>query len=376
MQPDVVLEAEKLGKVFRTYRRKPGFRGMLANFFKREWVEIHALTGIDLTIRRGEFVGLIGSNGAGKTTLVKALTGIVAGTSGRSRLFGVPSFELGDREKKKLALVMGQRSQLWWDLPALDSFHLLAEIYEVPQARMLERARAFAARLDVADRLDVQLRHLSLGQRMKMEIIGAFVHDPEIVFLDEPTIGLDLVSRETIRQFLIETNRNEGATVVLTSHDMEDIESTCSRLVILDAGRVLYDGDLVELQRRLVGDRAIELHLEPGSRGFSSELEAEFAPFGARLVRHGPLSLHFSVPAAQSQRFVQHIFDLFEVRDLAVERLPLEDLVRDVFRARSLDVRGAARASETGEAENGTSPVLADDAARDENARADRGASS
>ncbi|MBI5433335.1 MAG: ATP-binding cassette domain-containing protein [Planctomycetes bacterium] len=342
MEAEVVLEAEKLGKVFRTYRRKPGFRGMLANFFRREYLEIRALVDIDLKIRRGEFVGLIGSNGAGKTTLVKLLTGIVAGSSGRSTVLGVPSFHLTDGQKRKLALVMGQRSQLWWDLPALDSFHLLAEIYEVPPARMLARAWSFAERLEVADRLDVQLRHLSLGQRMKMEIIGAFVHEPEIVFLDEPTIGLDLVSRETIRQFLIETNRREGATVVLTSHDMEDIESTCRRLMILDAGRMLFDGDLVELQQRIVGERAIELHLEPGSRAWTPDLGAELAPFGARLVRHGPLSIVFSVPASSAQRFVQHLFDLFQVRDLSVERVPLEDLVRDVFRARSLDVRGAA----------------------------------
>ncbi|MCK6444903.1 MAG: ATP-binding cassette domain-containing protein [Planctomycetes bacterium] len=346
MDAEVVLRAEALGKVFRTFRRKPGLAGVLANFFRRDYVEIRALDAIELEIRRGEFVGLIGSNGAGKTTLVKVLTGIVAATSGRSSVFGAESFALGDREKRRLALVMGQRSQLWWDLPALDSFHLLAEIYEVPQERMLERVRAFATRLDVADRLDVQLRHLSLGQRMKMEIIGAFVHEPELVFLDEPTIGLDLVSRETIRQFLIETNRREGATIVLTSHDLEDIESTCRRLLILDAGRMLFDGDLVELQRRIVGERAIELHLEPGSRAWSSELEAELEPFGAKLVRHGPLSLVFSVPAAHSQRFVQHLFDLFTVRDLAVERLPLEDLVRDVFKSRTLDALGAPARAE------------------------------
>jgi ABC-2 type transport system ATP-binding protein len=344
---DVVLSAEKLGKVFRTYRRKPGWRGMLANFFRREYLEIRALADIDLQIRRGEFVGLIGSNGAGKTTLVKLLTGIVAGTSGKSSVLGIPSFSLADREKRRLALVMGQRSQLWWDLPALDSFHLLAEIYEVPPARMLERAKSFAERLDVADRLDVQLRHLSLGQRMKMEIIGAFVHEPEIVFLDEPTIGLDLVSRETIRQFLLETNRREGATIVLTSHDMEDIESTCRRLVILDGGRLLYDGDLVDLQRRLIGERAVEVHLEPGSRAWSDDLARELEAFDARLVRHGPLSVVFAVPAANSRRFVQHLFDLFQVRDLSVERLPLEDLIREVFLARSLDVRSAtSRAAE------------------------------
>jgi ABC-2 type transport system ATP-binding protein len=171
---------------------------------------------------------------------------------------------------------------------------------------------------------------------MKMEIIGAFLHDPVVVFLDEPTIGLDLISQETIRAFLRDINRARGVTVVLTSHDMADIEETCDRLVILDQGALLFDGDLAELQRRLVGRRSVEVHLEPGSRGFSPELQRELDRFGARLVREAPLALTFEVPATRARPFIQHLFDLFQVRDLAVERQPLEHLIKEIFRSGEL----------------------------------------
>jgi ABC-2 type transport system ATP-binding protein len=284
-------------------------------------------------------VGLIGENGAGKTTLVKCLTGIVPVTEGSARLLGRDSFALTTAEKLKLSLVMGQRSQLWWDIPAIDSFRLLRAIYQVEPARFERRVREHAERLGVADRLAVQLRQLSLGERMKMEIIGAFLHDPEVVFLDEPTIGLDLVSQDTIRGFLRDINRDHGATVVLTSHDMADIEETCSRLVILDAGADLYDGALDELHRRLSGRRAIEMHLEPGSPGMPPDLQRELDVYGATLIRTGALSLTFEVPGEHARPFIQRLLDLFVVRELAVERQPLEDLVREIF------VSGAVKAA-------------------------------
>lgn len=334
-----VLECRAVGKTYRTLKRKPGLGGFVTSLFRREAVELVALEGIDLSVEKGEMVGLIGSNGAGKTTLVKCLTGIVPVTRGRAELFGQDAFHLTDDRKRKLSLVMGQRSQLWWDIPAIDSFRLLQAIYEVPEEAFRRRVRAYAERLDVADKLEIQLRHLSLGQRMKMEIIGAFVHEPEIVFLDEPTIGLDLVSRESIREFLREINRDEGVTVVLTSHDMEDIEQTCRRLVILDAGRVLFDGDLVQLQRRLVETRMLEVHLEPGSPGWRRELEPEIAACGARLVREAPLSLLFEAPAGSVRPLIQRLLELLDVRDLAVERQPLEQLIRQIFVTREVGGR-------------------------------------
>jgi ABC-2 type transport system ATP-binding protein len=329
-----------VGKTFKTLRRKPGATGILRNFVDREVEEFVALKDIDLEVRSGEFVGLIGANGAGKTTLVKILCGIIPASAGDARLLGRDCFELRDEEKRRISLVMGQRSQLWWDIPAIDSFRLLREIYEVEEEAFERRLKTHAERLGVSDKLDVQLRQLSLGQRMKMEIIGAFLHEPEVVFLDEPTIGLDLVAQETIRGFLRDLNKERGVTIVLTSHDMADIEQTCERLLILEQGSLLFDGDLADLQRRLVGRRAVEVHLEPGSRVWDQEAEEELKKHGVELVRETPLSLSFVVPAENNRAFLQSLFELFDVRDLNIERQPLEGLIREVFRSGGLGEEG------------------------------------
>ena len=344
MSPAPVIACRGLRKVFRTYRRAPGLAGVWRNFFARRYEESTALEGIELEVPPGELVGLIGANGAGKTTLVKCLTGIVPTTSGRAELFGRDSFRLTNDDKRRLSLVMGQRSQLWWDLPAADSFELLREIYRVPRGDFVRRLSDYSERLDVADRLGLQLRQLSLGERMKMEIIGAFLHEPEVCFLDEPTIGLDLLSQETIRSFLVELNRDRGATIVLTSHDMGDIESTCRRLLILSEGRLFFDGDLVDLERRVVGQRAIEVHLQPrgdpagvaggGPRQLEESGERELAELGATLVRRGPLSLSFVLPTERTRAFVQRLFELVDVRDLTIERQPLEDLIKAIYAER------------------------------------------
>jgi ABC-2 type transport system ATP-binding protein len=331
-----IIACREVGKVFRTYRRRPGLLGIWHNFFNRQYEDFTALADVGLEIRAGEFVGLIGANGAGKTTLVKCLTGIIPVSSGRAELFGQDAFQLTDEHKRHLSLVMGQRSQLWWDLPPIDSFRLLQEIYQVPEADFQRRLDDYAERLDVVDRLGIQLRQLSLGQRMKMEIIGAFLHRPDVVFLDEPTIGLDLLSQETIREFLTELNRQRGTTIVLTSHDMEDIEKTCRRLLILSEGDLLFDGDLVDLQRRLINERAVEVHLEPGAREWTESHDAELAQYGAVLEQRGPLSLLFVVPAERTQPFVKRLFDLLEVRDVTIERKPLEHLIKEIFETQAM----------------------------------------
>lgn len=339
MGDSYVIECQGAGKVYRSLDRAQGFWGTAAAFFTRRMNEHVAFSDFDLQVRPGECVGLIGQNGAGKTSLVKCLTGITPVSHGSAHLLGRDAFSLTRAEKRRLALVMGQRSQLWTDIPAIDSFRLLKEIYLVDEQTFLRRVHERAERLSVAHRLRTQLRQLSLGERMKMEIIGAFLHDPEVAFLDEPTIGLDLISQESIRSFLRELNREQGVTIILTSHDMSDIEETCQRLVILDAGKKLFDGDLGDLKQRLVGMRAIELHLEPHSRAWSPALQTELTPFAAALVREAPLSLTFEVPSAQAQALIQHLFTLFEVRDLSIERQPLEHLIRDIFRTGVMEPR-------------------------------------
>lgn len=327
-----VLEARAVRKIFRTFERAPGLRGLIKNFVARDHVDIAALDGVDLRVERGESVGLIGANGAGKTTLVKILAGIVPASSGEARLLGRDSFDLRDAEKRRLALVMGQKSQLWWDLPPIDSFRLLKEIYGVSDADFGERLNRFASMLEVEDRLKIQLRQLSLGQRMKMEIIGAFLHSPEVVFLDEPTIGLDLISRETIRRFLIGLSEERAATFVLTSHDLEDIEETCRRIVVLDQGKVAFDGGLTDLSRRVTGKRAVEVHVHPGARIDEAALAAELSGFGAEVSGRSAGSLTVLVSADRLAALVPRLFTLLDVKDLSVERQPLEHLIREIYR--------------------------------------------
>jgi len=328
----VVLAAAGVHKRFRTFERRKGLAGILGNFVKRDWKDIVALGGVDLEVRRGERVGLIGANGAGKTTLVKVLTGIVPATEGEARLFGRDSFALRDAEKRRLALVMGQKSQLWWDLPPLDSFKLLKEVYHIPAAAFDARVKEYSEMLDVEGKLGIQLRQLSLGQRMKMELIGAFLHAPELVFLDEPTIGLDLVSRETIREFLVRLGREEGVTIVLTSHDMEDIEETCERLVILDRGRVLFDGELLELARRVSTRRSIEVQVDPHEPIDEELLRALIAAHEGEVLQRSAHTLRLRVGARALPELVRGLFDVLAVRDLAVERQPLELLIKDLYR--------------------------------------------
>lgn len=334
MSSGPILEARGLRKEFTTFKRAPGWRGLWKNLFNRDSLQIVAVEGVDLVVQPGEFLGLIGPNGAGKTTLVKALTGIIPVSAGSARIFGKDSFHLGDDEKRRMALVMGQRSQLWWDLPPMDSFRLLQAIYSVPEELFQSRLKAQAELLGVQDQLGLQLRQLSLGQRMKMELIGAFLHGPELVFLDEPTIGLDLVSRETIRRFLVDLNREQGVTVILTSHDMEDIEETCERLVILEAGSVLYDGDLVQLTQKVLGMRSVEVHLEPSAELDEAALERLLKSCGAELIKRTSGALTMGVPAEQTRELLRGLFEVAEVRDLSIERQPLEQLIRDVYAGR------------------------------------------
>lgn len=332
---NLIIECDAVWKIFRTYQRQSGFKGILRNFFYREYVEFQALKNIHLKIHKGEFVGLIGTNGAGKTTFIKCITGIIPVSRGKATLFGSDSFYLSDSEKAKMSLVMGQRSQLWWDLPPIDSFKLLREIYQIPQAEFDKKIKMYSERLEVTDRLNIQLRQLSLGQRMKMEIIGAFLHNPEVVFLDEPTIGLDLVSQRTIRQFLSEINQQQEVTIVLTSHDMEDIEQTCERLIILDNGNILFDGDIVDLQRQLVGKRSIKIHLEENCE-WNSVYEQELNHFAAIKTHSTADSLSFLIEATRVHAFVQYLLTHLKVRDLTIERESLEQLILEIFKTKQI----------------------------------------
>jgi len=231
-----MIHVQNLTKTFRVHRKEPGLMGSLRSLFRRQWIDKHALKGVSLEVNAGEIVGLVGANGAGKTTLVKTLAGIIHPTAGDAQILGYTPWERRNEFRRQIALIMGQKAQLWWDLPADDCFLLLQEIYRLPDKEFRRNLDYLVEALGVTDQLNIQIRRLSLGERMKMELVAALLHQPKIVFLDEPTIGLDLTAQRAIRNFILEYRREHQPAMILTSHYMEDIERLCERIVIINEG--------------------------------------------------------------------------------------------------------------------------------------------
>lgn len=238
-----VVTVENLSKTYRRYKKKEGLSGSIISLFKREYEEKRAVKEVSFSIGEGEFVGLIGPNGAGKTTLIKMLTGIIAPTSGSIEVMGYYPNDMKNEFKKKYAVVMGQKSQLFFELTLNDTLRLFKEIYEIPKKEFEESKDYFTELFGVRELMDIQVRTLSLGERMKMELIVALLHNPQILFLDEPTIGLDIVASKQIRNFLKTINEERGTTIILTSHYMEDIRLLCKRSIVIHEGEKIYDGD-------------------------------------------------------------------------------------------------------------------------------------
>lgn len=256
----MAIEVKNLSKTYEYYKKQPGLLASVKGLFSREKLYTEAVKEINFNIEEGELVGFLGPNGAGKTTTLKILSGILYPSGGEAKVLGHIPWKRQKEYQKQFALVMGQKNQLWWDLPAMESFVLNKEIYEVPDKEFKENLEELTELLDVKDILDVQVRKLSLGQRMKCELIAALLHKPKVLFLDEPTIGLDVVAQKNIRDFIKKYNKEEKTTIILTSHYMEDISQLCQRIIIIDLGRIVYDGRLDDLMKKYakVGDILID----------------------------------------------------------------------------------------------------------------------
>ena len=292
---------------------------------RRRFEQVHAVDHISFTVAQGTMVGYIGPNGAGKSTTIKMLTGILVPTSGQVRVAGLEPSRNRVELARRIGVVFGQRTQLWWDLPLRDSFDLLRSIYRVPGARHARNMAAFTELLDLAPFLDVPVRQLSLGQRMRGELTAALLHDPDIVYLDEPTIGLDVVSKAQVRDFLTGINRERGTTVLLTTHDLSDIERLCRRILIIDLGHVIYDGDLPTIRRRFGDERTLVVDLEEAGPPIDVPGAVVDRVEGSRQW------LRFHGSELSASELVARVAERVRLVDLAVEETDIEDVVRRIY---------------------------------------------
>src|SRR5712675_2028098 len=258
------IEVSGLTKAFRTYKKQPGFGGAVRGLFRRKYEQTLAVQEVSFTIESGELVGFLGPNGAGKTTTLKMLAGLLYPTSGSARVLGYLPWERNDDYRRQFALLLGQKNQLWWDLPASESLELNAKIYGIPAATLKRTVDEMTELLAVRDKLNVMVRELSLGERMKMELIASLLHQPKVLFLDEPTIGLDVVSQKIVREFLRHHNAKHQTTILLTSHYMTDIQELCRRVIIIDRGTIFFDGRLGDVLDRFADFKLITIQFDSG----------------------------------------------------------------------------------------------------------------
>jgi ABC-2 type transport system ATP-binding protein len=321
-----VIEVRGLHKHYRVHRRPPGLGAAFRSLFSRKYELVRAVDGLDFSVGEGERVGFLGPNGAGKTTTLKILSGLLHPTAGDVTVAGHVPRRRETEFLKTITLVMGQKQQLLWDLPPAETFAMNRAIYDVPRARFEETLRELTDLLEIGDLLGKPARQLSLGERMKCELAAALLHRPRVLFLDEPTIGLDVSMQATVRGFVKAYNERYGATVLLTSHYMEDVVQLCPRVVVIDRGRLIYDGDLRALSREIRPEKRIVVRIADG--GGSAEL-ARLAPLVAR--EEGQAT--FQVPAEQVSATVARLLAALPVTDLTVEDPPLEEVLSELFRA-------------------------------------------
>ncbi len=316
---------DKLVKNFQVTEKEQGLVGSIASIFSPTKKTIRALKGISFSIEQGELVGFIGPNGAGKTTTLKILSGLLYPTSGTTFVLGYDPWTRRPDFLKQISLVMGQKNQLWWDLPAQETFTLNKAIYEIPDKLYKQTLGELVEMLGVKDLLGIQVRRLSLGQRMRMELIAALLHQPKVLFLDEPTIGLDVVGQQILRDFVREYNKKFEATVILTSHNMDDVQDLAKRVIVIDKGEILFDGNLTELVGSFAKEKTIKLTL-------SHETNVKSLESIGKIKRLEFPSVVLSVPRKTAAFAAAEILQNLAVSDLTIEEEPIESIIRRVFR--------------------------------------------
>jgi ABC-2 type transport system ATP-binding protein len=319
-----VIEIRGLKKSYRVYQKKEGLRAAFRGLFRREYRQVEAVRGIDLNVEEGEFVAFLGPNGAGKTTTLKLLSGVIYPTGGEARVLGYVPWERENAYRRRFALVMGQKNQLWWDLPAAESFRLHEQIYAIDPAARKQKQDELTDLLAVRHLLNQPVRELSLGERMKMELIAALLHSPDVLFLDEPTIGLDVVAQHNIQKFLKHYQDVRRITILLTSHYMKDVAALCRRVVVINHGQIVYDGSLLGIIDRFSSHKVLTLLFANGS------LPSDLSRYG-EIVELAEPRVKLRVDRQQISQVLSSVLGAHTLEDVSVEDPPLEEVIAQVF---------------------------------------------
>jgi len=321
-----VIEVSGLTKAFRTYKKQPGFIGAIKGLFHRRYEQTLAVNEVSFKIQPGELVGFLGPNGAGKTTTLKMLAGLLYPTGGGAKVLGHTPWERHDDYRRQFALVLGQKNQLWWDLPARESLELNAKIYGIPKERFERTIAEMTELLGVKEKLNISVRELSLGERMKMELIASLLHQPKVLFLDEPTIGLDVTSQKTVRDFIRRHNAEHKTTILLTSHYMADIQELCERVIIIDHGKLFFDGKLSEIVDRFADFKLVTIQCSNADK-----LHAEKLSNYGEVVEKDSTSIKLKVKRDRVILACKALLDELPVSDIDIQEVPIEDVIRQIF---------------------------------------------
>ena len=327
-----MIKVENITKEFKSNKKYPGFKGAIKSFFSTEYIIKKAVDDISFSIEDGEIVGYIGANGAGKSTTIKMMTGILTPTSGKITVDGLVPYEKRKENAKRIGVVFGQKTQLWWDLPLSETFTLLKEIYEVSDKDFNERMAFLNSTLSLEDFMLTPVRSLSLGQRMRADIAAALIHNPKVVYLDEPTIGLDVMVKEKVRNAIREINKKYKTTIILTTHDLNDIEELCSRIIIIDNGKKIYDGSLEEIKSRYGARTSIELQVKKkidlSSLNFKENLEEDDLNIKEE---NNKIIATFNKNKISSSEIMSEILKKVEVIDFKVIETSIEDIIKKIY---------------------------------------------
>lgn len=321
-----VIQVQGLTKTFRTYKKEPGFAGALKGLVSRKYETTYAVKDVSFNVAEGELVGFLGPNGAGKTTTLKMLSGLLYPSGGSATVLGYTPWKRDDGYRRQFALLLGQKNQLWWDLPARESLDLNAKIYGIERAIFERTVGELTEMLGVKEKLNVMVRELSLGERMKMELIASLLHQPKVLFLDEPTIGLDVISQKIVREFLRDYNAKRKTTILLTSHYMADIQALCRRVIIIDHGKIFFDGQLDDVIDRFADFKIVTIHCD-SHKPFPA---LELSKFG-EVIEKDRETVKLKVKRDRVIPVCKALLDELPVNDIDIQEVPIEDVIRQIF---------------------------------------------